>query len=417
MRERDVVEVFGNPLLEPCHELPDPRRADAERLHREVDAVSRSPLVEALLAAANATLLVLNEQRQIVALNGRGLRAPRPSDLLGLRIGEAFGCVHALAARDCGVTPACARCGALAALLGCQRLGQPVDTECLLSSASGAALEFEVRASPAVIGGSRFTVVSLRDITTEKRRRVLEQVFFHDVLNTVTGLRGWAELLRLSNGGHPGAPERIERLSRHLEREICDHRALVLAEDGSLVPRPERLHARDVLREVANVFDSNVVARGRRLEQELGEEVELESDPSLVQRVLVNMVRNALEATEPGGVVRVRCERIAGAAPEREDDHAQRVRFSVWNHGVMPLDVQARVFQRSFSTKSRHGRGFGTYSMRLLAESYLGGKVSFISDAESGTVFRLDLPVVAPARSPDAPADAGSLGNRDGARC
>jgi signal transduction histidine kinase len=259
-----------------------------------------------------------------------------------------------------------------------------------------------VRATPAIIEGSRFTILSMRDISGEKRRQALEQVFFHDVLNTVTGLRGWAELLRLSPGGHPGAPERIERLTRHLEREIRDHRALVLAEDGTLVPRPECLRAADLLREVEVVFASHGAARGRRLEQEVAEDVELESDPALVLRVLVNMVRNAFEATDPGGTIRMGCERIVRPSPTLEGGNEELARFSVWNEGVMPPEVQARVFQRSFSTKSQHGRGFGTYSMKLLAENYLSGRVSFLSEVESGTVFLLDLPLVLAKRLPAA---------------
>jgi signal transduction histidine kinase len=53
------------------------------------------------------------------------------------------------------------------------------------------------------------------------------------------------------------------------------------------------------------------------------------------------------------------------------------------------------VFQRSFTTKSGTGHGLGTYGMRLLGERYLGGRVSFVTSAEGGTVFsmRLRLPV------------------------
>ncbi len=379
--------------------LPDPRRADPEQLLREIDAVSHNPIVEALLAAGNTMLVVLDERRQIVAWNGRGVRPDRRSDVLGLRLGEALRCAHAVAASDCGAARACAECGALGAILGCRRERRPLDGECLLRSRAGTALEFDVRASPLAIGGSEFVVVSLRDVSSEKRRQALEQVFFHDVLNTVTGLRGWSELLRIANGSLPGAPERIDRLTRQLERDIRDHRALVLAEEGALVPRRERVSAAALLVEVEDVFATHVAARDRRLEREVVHDVELETDPALVQRVLVNMVRNALEATDPGGTVRVRCERHA-APPARAEAAGARdaARFSVHNEGVMPLEVQARVFQRAFSTKAQHGRGFGTYGMKLLGESCLGGSVWFASELERGTVFHLDLPL-APGRS------------------
>jgi signal transduction histidine kinase len=66
--------------------------------------------------------------------------------------------------------------------------------------------------------------------------------------------------------------------------------------------------------------------------------------------------------------------------------------FSVHNPGTITADVAARIFQRSFSTKSEPGHGLGTYTMHLLAEQYLGGKVAFTSTPDAGTVFTLRLP-------------------------
>ncbi|HYG67590.1 MAG TPA: hypothetical protein VD838_08025, partial [Anaeromyxobacteraceae bacterium] len=54
--------------LPPGHRvpLPDPRRAAPERLADEIRAVSRSPIITAVLEATDAVLLVLNAERQIV---------------------------------------------------------------------------------------------------------------------------------------------------------------------------------------------------------------------------------------------------------------------------------------------------------------------------------------------------------------
>ncbi|HEX9289737.1 MAG TPA: HAMP domain-containing sensor histidine kinase [Anaeromyxobacteraceae bacterium] len=364
------------------HALPAARRADRDVLDREIRSACHSPLVEAVLAAADTLLLVLNAQRQIVAFN---LRARQPATTFGQRPGEALGCVNAQGPGGCGTAPACETCGALGAILASQQRAGPVEAECLIrSELYGTDSEFNVRACPVAIGEHQLTVLSLRDISSEKRRQALEQIFFHDVLNTITGLRGWTELLQVSGGRHPSAPERIQVLSRHIEREVRDHRALVLAENGSLVPHLERVRGSEILRDIDAVFATHSVARDRRIEAHLAADVELETDRCLLARVLVNMVRNALEATEPGGAIRI--EVGAPVAPGSDD-----VRFTVWNDGVMPAEVQARVFQRSFSTKSQRGRGLGTYSMKLLGERYLGGTVSFVSSAERGTVFTLQL--------------------------
>ena len=54
--------------------------------------------------------------------------------------------------------------------------------------------------------------------------------------------------------------------------------------------------------------------------------------------------------------------------------------------GCMPANVQLQMFQRSFSTKGR-GRGLGTYSVKLLTEKYLQGRIAFTSTSEAGTTF------------------------------
>jgi signal transduction histidine kinase len=100
----------------------------------------------------------------------------------------------------------------------------------------------------------------------------------------------------------------------------------------------------------------------------------------LVARILGNLVKNALEASPAGAEVTVRGE-ARGGHPE----------FTVHNPGAMPAEVQHQLFQRSFSTKGRD-RGLGTYSVKLLAERYLGGRVSFESTPDRGTTFRVELP-------------------------
>jgi sensor histidine kinase regulating citrate/malate metabolism len=100
----------------------------------------------------------------------------------------------------------------------------------------------------------------------------------------------------------------------------------------------------------------------------------------LVSRILGNMLLNALEATPEGGKITF-TTRIDGDA----------MVWEVWNEAFIPEPVQRRIFQRHFSTKTGSGRGFGTYSMKLFAEHYLNGSMSFTSTEDGGTVFSLRL--------------------------
>jgi signal transduction histidine kinase len=338
--------------------------------------------VRALLESVNATLLVLNRERQVVASSGPDDGSAR---LHGLRPGEVLSCVNGRSAGGCGTTRACETCGALGAILGCGEERRPFDAECVISTHSGTSIELDVRASPIELGGERFTVVSLRDISTAKRREALEQVFFHDVMNTVSGIRGWAGRLARPGADVGRAAARLDVLSRHLEREIRDHRALVLAEEGVLVAERSLVSAGELVEDVAAMLSEHAVARERVLVTSVEPaSAALETDRALLARVLVNMGRNALEASSPGETVRL-------AASGETASSLPSVRFSVANVAVMPAEVQARVFQRSFSTKGR-GRGLGTYGMKLIGERYLGGSVSFVSAQGQGTTFTIALP-------------------------
>jgi sensor histidine kinase regulating citrate/malate metabolism len=92
------------------------------------------------------------------------------------------------------------------------------------------------------------------------------------------------------------------------------------------------------------------------------------------------MVKNALESSPENAVVT-----LGANASEKGTE------FWVHNESAMPREVQLQVFQRSFSTKGE-GRGLGTYSIKLLTERYLNGKVTFTSSMDDGTTFRVLIP-------------------------
>jgi signal transduction histidine kinase len=110
------------------------------------------------------------------------------------------------------------------------------------------------------------------------------------------------------------------------------------------------------------------------------EAVSFISDEAILRRVLANMLKNALEASAAGETVTMGCHK-----------GEEKIVFWVHNPAAMDPEVQRQIFQRFFTTKGP-GRGLGTYSMKLLAEEYLGGRVLFESSPENGTRFTVSLP-------------------------
>jgi signal transduction histidine kinase len=137
-----------------------------------------------------------------------------------------------------------------------------------------------------------------------------------------------------------------------------------------------------MLRTVCELYAHHPVSRGREVvAKEINGPCELASDKLLLQRVLGNLVKNALEASLEGEQVQL--------SFECRDTSAV---FRVHNRAAMPESVRMQVFRRSFSTKSPVGRGIGTYSAKLITERYLGGSLSFTSSEQKGTTFTVTLP-------------------------
>jgi len=371
-------------------------RAEPPELEDEVRALVGSPVVRALLEAVEGGVLVLNAHRQIVAANMSALLgAPDASveKALGLRLGEALGCVHAHEVPGgCGGSDACRSCGALNVVLRCETTNRVAEGDCAISAENGHPRPYELhlRATPLSVDGRSFTVVAMRDASDEKRRAILEQVFFHDLLNSLTAVSTWSQLLRkVPESRLREAGGRVADLVARLEGEIHSQRALLQAEKGTLELTATAENPNGILGELAASFASHPLTRGRSLDVEPAAFTELQTDRFLLLRVLTNMVTNALEATPEGGRVRLWAERMDGGP-------RWACAFHVHNATAIPRAVALRLFQRSFSTKARRGRGIGTYSMKLLGERYLGGEVGFTT-GEGGTTFTLRLPASLPS--------------------
>jgi signal transduction histidine kinase len=363
---------------------PAERASEAE-VRGQHQGLSSIPFFEQVLDSVPDILVFLNEQRQVVFANKAVFSflgvEPTP-DVLGHRPGEALGCVHATETEGgCGTTEFCQTCGAVQAILAAQR-GTPEAKECRIAlQDSGDALDLKVSTVPFEYRGEQFTVCGLQDISHEKRRRALERTFFHDVLNTAGGLRGFVELLLESDPEEiPEVANTVNKISRQLIEEIEAQRSLLAAESDQLSVNPVELDTKEMLEELAVVYRRHEAAEGKKIEIAADcESATFRSDQTLLQRILGNMLKNALEATSAE-------EKVTLGARVDGD----RVELWVHNPAFIPRDVQLQIFNRSFTTKGA-GRGIGTYSMRLLASKYLGGSVDFTTSSQDGTTFRVRL--------------------------
>jgi nitrogen-specific signal transduction histidine kinase len=375
-------------IAQPPTEFAPAARADDEELQCHIATVSRIPRLNELFDAVADIVVILNQHRQIVYANKALEDAFHLEDrtaVYGLRPGEVLNCQHcAETPGGCGTTRFCSQCGAARAILSGLR-GKKAYEECHILRNPGAdALDLRVVSTPFEFEDQSFVIFIVTDISSEKRLKVLERTFLHDISNTLTVVHGVASLAAAS--GSLVDAELIQELSIGVQRmtdEINGHKELLAAENGDLPIHPTSMSSLSVLQEVVALYRGLEIAHTRTIQIDpLSADGPISTDKTQLTRILGNMVKNALEASPSGERVLVGCEH----------DHDTHVSFWVQNFQVMPPEVQLQVFNRSFSTKGT-GRGIGTYSIKLLCERYLKGKASFVTSPEQGTIFKVTLPL------------------------
>jgi signal transduction histidine kinase len=355
----------------------------------DTQAFEATSMLGPLADSIPALFMVLNSERRIVFANRQMAEIAGVKDaevVIGQRPGDVLLCEHAHAEHTtCGNTRHCSSCQTQAGILNAQRAGHS-QSECRMRNAHGRSFDFKLSANTFEQDGRIYTAVTLLDISSEKRREVLERLFFHDLLNSVAGIEGLMDVLDVTS---PDVNEKLSivdmarRCAHQLGEDITSARALARAEDGSLVADSVPVGVGDMMDISAGFFINNDVCGEARLEIHKPETaLTILSDASLLNRVLVNLIKNAFEASKAGGVVRFSATKDSSG-----------VLFEVHNDTVMPEAIKQQLFERSFSTKGR-GRGIGTYSVKLFTEKYLSGRVWFTSHEGFGTSFFVQLPLV-----------------------
>jgi len=242
--------------------------------------------------------------------------------------------------------------------------------------------DLNVISTPVSFNGEVFYILVLQDISDEKRRAALERIFFHDLLNSMGALNGLLSILREET--NPDETRELIKLSEDISRNVIDEilsqRQIRAAENGELKVNIELCNSVELLDSAIEKINFHEAGNGKNIVRtEDSVNTFFAIDKILLQRVIINLLKNALEATQLNGTV-------TSGIRENED----KIIFWVKNDQLIPKDVQMQLFLRSFSTKGT-GRGLGTYSIRLLTENYLEGKVSFVSNEAEGTVFSIEL--------------------------
>ncbi|MBI5482658.1 MAG: response regulator [Deltaproteobacteria bacterium] len=240
--------------------------------------------------------------------------------------------------------------------------------------------------------------------TLEERRRGLRLradfagFLVHDLRSPLTAALANLELLRTTIGGDP-AGDNAAALALETEHEVRRIAAMLRdlldvdrCERGRLVVARATFGLRELLARLQLDLRYECAAAGVPLALEGALDAEVTADRALVERVLANLVGNALRHSPRGAAV------VVDVAPAGET-----VRVSVVNRGpAVPPAARERIFEpyvQLDAKEAARGAGLGLAFCRLVIEAH-GGSIHVEEPAGGGAAFVFTLPRGGAGRRP-----------------
>lgn len=254
------------------------------------------------------------------------------------------------------------------------------------------------------IGGAAVKIITFQDIEPEIEQKEMEswqtisRIMAHEIMNSLTPLSSLTEtgIMLLEQDGKPRevsslSQRTIDNLhtalltisgrNRALSEFIGNYRQL------SRLPLPElkEVEAAGLLKEIEELYSLSCKERGISFVLNYGpQNMKILADLSQIKQVLINLVKNAMEAMEhtPEPVISISVKRVL--------NHAA---LEVFNNGEhIPPEVLEKIFVPFFTTKAE-GSGIGLSLSRQIIRNHRG-HISVESKKKKGTTFTLMLPAV-----------------------
>lgn len=234
-----------------------------------------------------------------------------------------------------------------------------------------------------------YDATKLRQLEAVRREFVANAS--HELQTPVTAIKAMSETLLTDGGQDPALAERflaeLERQADRLGVLVKDLFDLSSIESGSLALAPEKIDLGALAAEVSTGLRPLAEQRRVAVKLEVPEELTLQADRAALQRVLTNLLDNALKYTEPGGE--------AGLQAARQED---QVLITVWDTGLgIPSVDLPRIFERFYRVDKNRSRALGGTGLGLAIVKHLvgalGGEIGVESVLGKGSRFTVTLQV------------------------
>jgi signal transduction histidine kinase len=206
----------------------------------------------------------------------------------------------------------------------------------------------------------------------------------HDLKSPVTLIRGTLESALCNEGNEKwrdSVGEAIEDLDRLLQL-LNTTLDLAEAEAGALHMDRGQVDFSDVVRQLVDIYQPAMAERRHEVTTDVEEHVVVDADPTLLNRVVSNLLENELTHLPAGCRVNIRLHSHQGSAALVIED----------NGPGFPPEIGGRAFDRFVKGKHSPGHGLGLAFVDAVVQAH-GGAARVSANAGGGAVISLSLPV------------------------
>jgi signal transduction histidine kinase len=267
---------------------------------------------------------------------------------------------------------------------------------------------FDVWSSPLNLDGAQGQILTLVDVTEAaeaeselRRKTALAAVgqaaaqVAHEIKNPLGSIRLGVAMLRdmTENPEAHNTIELVERGIEHLNKLTIDVTEFSRERELALAPA----NVNELLNTSLELVADKLRAKETPVERHYTEQALVgELDADQLRQVFVNLIANAVDASEPQVPITITTERTTlSRADDENGTHASaqpaaRITITDRGHG-MDEQTRARLFEPFFTTKKR-GTGLGLAIVKKIVEQH-GGRIAVESAPHQGTSFQIDLPL------------------------
>jgi two-component system, NtrC family, sensor kinase len=211
----------------------------------------------------------------------------------------------------------------------------------------------------------------------------------HEINNPLEAITNLIYLLQSSLHDPKAAAGYLSATATELARVSRISRQILSFNREAAVP--VRIHLGELIDDVLALNNRAIVDKGLVVKKSWGDSFQIYGFPAQLRQVLSNLVRNAIEASFPGGQILIRISPSSLGSDRGEP----AIRVTIADRGVgIARENLERIFDAFFTTKELKGSGVGLWLSSSIVHEH-GGRIkvrSSTAESRSGTCMSVLLP-------------------------